>query len=154
MSDTILYTWFGKKWKLLKQFWGWKMLNILNMLLFLNIWAFKYAYKLLCLWKKECIPATHVLLDCYAVALIWAMMSFTTSKSRPMVIDNCKVIYIFSFSFQGEISPSIYASSVRFLGTTIDFTVSNKRYVAILVTEVFSGLNLIGKSSLFAFTNL
>ena len=97
---------------------------------------------------------THVLLDCYAVALIWAMMSFTTSKSRPMVIDNCKVIYIFSFSFQGEISPSIYASSVRFLGTTIDFTVSNKRYVAILVTKVFSSLNLIGKSSPLAFTNL
>ena len=63
-----------------------------------------------------------------------------------MVINNCKVIYISSFSFQGEITSSTYASSVRFLGTTIDFTVSDKRYVAILVTEVFSGLNVIGMS--------
>ena len=25
LCDTILYTWFGKKWKWLKKFWGWKM---------------------------------------------------------------------------------------------------------------------------------
>ena len=25
MCDTILYTWFGKKWKRLKKFWGWKI---------------------------------------------------------------------------------------------------------------------------------
>ena len=25
LCDTILYTWFGKKWKRLKKFWGWKI---------------------------------------------------------------------------------------------------------------------------------
>ena len=87
------------------------------------------------------IPATYILLDCCAVALIWARMS------RSMVIDNGKVIDISSFSFKGEIIPSIHANPVRFLGRTIDFTVSDKHSVEKFVTEVLSGLKLIDKSS-------
>ena len=82
------------------------------------------------------IPATQVFLDCCAVALIWARMSFRTSKSRAMVIDKGKVIDISPSYFKGEIIPSIHANPVAFLGTTIDFTV-----------EVLSGLKLIDKSS-------
>ena len=68
------------------------------------------------------IPASQVLLDHCAVALIWARMSFRASKSRSMVIDKGKVIDISPFSFKGEIIPSIHANPVRFLGRTIDFT--------------------------------
>ena len=93
------------------------------------------------------IPATQVLLDHCAVALIWARMSFRASKSRSMVIDKGKVIDISPFSFKGEIIPSIHANPVRFLGRTIDFTVSDKHSVEKSVTEVLSGLKLIGKSS-------
>ena len=71
------------------------------------------------------MPATQALLDCCAIALIWTRMSFRASKSRPMVIDNGKVIDISPFSFKGEIIPSIHAKPVRFLGRTIDFTVSD-----------------------------
>ena len=69
------------------------------------------------------IPATQVPLDCCALALNWARMSFRGSKSRSMVIDKGKVIDISSFSFKGEIIPSIHTNPVRFLGRTIDFAV-------------------------------
>ena len=93
------------------------------------------------------IPATQVLLDRCAVALIWARMSFRASNSRYMVIDKGKVIDISPFSFKGEIIPSIHANPVRFLGRTIDFTVSDKHSVEKFVTEVLSDLKLIDKSS-------
>ena len=89
------------------------------------------------------IPATQVLLDRCVVVLIWARMSFRASK----VIDKGKVIDISPFSFKGEIIPSIHANPVRFLGRTIDFTVSNNHSVAKFVTEVLSCLKLIDKSS-------
>ena len=60
------------------------------------------------------IPATQVLLDRCAVALIWARMSFRASQSRSMVIDKGKVIDISPFSFKGEIIPSIHANLVKF----------------------------------------
>ena len=40
------------------------------------------------------ILATQVLLDCCAVALMWARMSFRASKSRAMVIDKGKVLFL------------------------------------------------------------
>ena len=86
------------------------------------------------------IPATYILLDCCAVALIWARMS------RSMVIDNGKVIDISSFSFKGEIIPSIHANPVRFLGRNIDFTVTDKHSVEKFVSKVLSGLKLIDRS--------
>ena len=94
------------------------------------------------------IPATQALLDRCAVALIWARMSFRDSKSRSMVIDKGKVINISPFSFKGEeVIPSIHANPVRFLGRTIDFTVSDKHSLEKFVTEVLSGIKLIDKSS-------
>ena len=51
------------------------------------------------------------------------------------------------FILNVEIIPSIYANPVRFLGRTIDFTVSHKHSVDKFVTEVWSGLKLIDKSS-------
>ena len=93
------------------------------------------------------ISSTQVLLDCCAIALNWARMTFRASKSRSMVIDKGKVIDISPFSFKGEIIPSIHTNPVRFLGRTIDFTVSDKHSVEKFVTEVWSGLKLIGKSS-------
>ena len=63
------------------------------------------------------------------------------------MIDKGKVIDISPFSFKGEIIPSIHTNPVRFLGRTIDFTVSDKHSVEKFVTEVLSGLKLIDKSS-------
>ena len=74
-------------------------------------------------------------------------MSFRAAKSRSVVIDKGKVIDISPFSFKGEIIPSIHANPVRFLGRTIDLTVSDKHSVEIFVTEVLSGLKLIDKPS-------
>ena len=93
------------------------------------------------------IKATQVLLDRCAVALIWVRMSFRASKFWSMVIGKGKVIDISPFSFKGEIIPSIHANPVRFLGRTIDFTVSDKHSVDKFVTENLSGLTLIDKSS-------
>ena len=91
------------------------------------------------------IPSTQVLLDCCGIALIWARMSFRASRS--MVIDEGKVIDISPFSFKGENISSIYANPVRFLGRTIDFTVSEKHSVEKFVSEVLLGLKLLDKSS-------
>ena len=82
------------------------------------------------------ISATQLLLDRCAVGLVWARMSFRASKSRSMAIDKCKVIDISPFSFKGEIIPSIHANPVRFLGKTIDFTVSDKHSVEKFVTKI------------------
>ena len=92
------------------------------------------------------IPPTKVLLDHCAIALIWARMSFRASKSRSVVIHKGKVIDISPFSFKVKIIPSIHATPIRFLGRTIDFTVSDKHSVGEFVTEVLSGLKLINKS--------
>ena len=51
------------------------------------------------------------------------------------------------FPFKGEIIPSIHTNPVTFFVRTIDFTVSNKHSVEKFVTDVFSGLKLIEKSS-------
>ena len=80
------------------------------------------------------IPATQVLNRC-AFALIWGKVSFTASKSRFMVIANGKVIDISPFSFKGEIIPSVHTNPVRFLGRTIDFTVSEKNSVEKLIQK-------------------
>ena len=64
-----------------------------------------------------------------------------------MVIDKGKVTDISPFSFKGESIPSIHANPVKFLGRTIDFTVSDKHFVEKFVTEILSGLKLIDKSS-------
>ena len=93
------------------------------------------------------IPATQVLERCAVAFTNCAGMSFRASKSRSMVIDKGKVIDISPFSFKGEIIPSIHTNPVRFLGRTIDFTVSDKHSVEKFVTEVLSGLKLISKPS-------
>ena len=93
------------------------------------------------------IAATQVLLDRCAVALIWTRKSLRASKSRSMVIDKGQVIDISPFSSKGKIIPSIHAAPGRFLGRTMDFTVSDKHSVEKFVTEVLSGLKLIDKSS-------
>ena len=49
-------------------------------------------------------------------------------------------------SFKGENIPSIHANPLRFLGRTIDFTVSDKHSVEKFVTEILSGLKLIDTS--------
>ena len=64
-----------------------------------------------------------------------------------MVIDKGKVTDVSPFSFKGEIIPSNHANPVRFLGRTIDLSVSDKHSVGKFVTEVLSGLKLIDKSS-------
>ena len=64
-----------------------------------------------------------------------------------MVIDKIKVTDVSPISFKGEIIPSIHVNPVRFLGRTIDFTVSDKHSVGKFVTDVLSGLKLIDKSS-------
>ena len=69
------------------------------------------------------IPTTQVLLDCCAIALNWARMTFRGPKSNSMVIDKGKFIDISPFSFKGGFIPSIHTNPVRFLGRTIDFTV-------------------------------
>ena len=88
--------------------------------------------------KSPSIPATQVLLNCCAVALICARMSFRVYKYKPVVIYNGKVIHISPFSYKGDIIPSIHANAIRFFGRTIDFNI---------VTEAFSGLKLKGKCS-------
>ena len=93
------------------------------------------------------IPATQIFLDRCAVALIWARKSLRASKSRSMVIDKGQVIDISPFSSKGKIIPSVHAAPGRFLGRTMDFTVSDKHSVEKFVTEVLSSLKLIDKSS-------
>ena len=44
MCDTILYTWFGKKWNWLKKFWGWKICLVYAY--FFKTSELKYTYKL------------------------------------------------------------------------------------------------------------
>ena len=58
-----------------------------------------------------------------------------------------KSLIFYPFSFKGGIIPSIHVNSVRYLGKTINFTMSDKYSVEKFVTEVLSRLKLIDKSS-------
>ena len=68
LCDTILYTWFGKKWKRLKKFWGWKICLV-----------YAYFFKHLSLSmltsfmliKKECIGPE------LTITLTWKKWNFT-----------------------------------------------------------------------------
>ena len=74
-----------------------------------------------------------------------------TDKHGYLEVKKCyllvKVIRISSIFFKGEIIPSIHANPTRFLGRTIDFTVSDKHFIEKFVTEVSTGLQFIDKSS-------
>ena len=74
-------------------------------------------------------------------------MSFRAFKSKSMAMGNGKVIDMSPFPFKGEIIPSIHANSVRFLGRTIYFTVSDKHSIEKFVTEVLLGLKVISRTS-------
>ena len=51
LCDTILYTWFGKKWKRLKKFWGWKICLICAYFFKHLSWNMLVSFILI---KKEC----------------------------------------------------------------------------------------------------
>ena len=63
LCDTILYTWFGKKWKRLKKFWGWKIwlvyayffkhLSLSMLIRFMLIKKWVYSV-MTCLCKLSC----------------------------------------------------------------------------------------------------
>ena len=92
------------------------------------------------------IVSTQTLLDRCTVALQWARMSFRASKSRSLVINNGKVVNISPFSFQGALIPSIHNNPVRFLGRTIDCSISDKSAVESFLSMALSGLQLLDKS--------
>ena len=51
LCDTILYTWFGKKWKRLKKFWGWKICLVYAY--FFKHLSLSMLYKLYAYKKKQ-----------------------------------------------------------------------------------------------------
>ena len=93
------------------------------------------------------IPSTQILLDRCTAALQWARMSFRASKSRSIVISEGKVVNVSPFSCYSEIIPSIHSNPVKFLGRSIDFSLTDKDAVENFVSAVLTGLDLIDKSS-------
>ena len=90
---------------------------------------------------------SQILLDRCTAALQWARMSFRASKSRSIVISEGKVVNVSPFSFDSEIIPSIHSNPVKFLGRSIDFSLTDKDAVENFVSAVLTGLDLIDKSS-------
>ena len=97
--------------------------------------------------QSSSIENTEVLLNRCLAALSWARMSFRASKSRSIVITNGKVLNISPYSSNNEIIPSIHSNPVKFLGRTIDVSISDNEAIVSFKEKVSRGLDLIDKST-------
>ena len=61
-------------------------------------------------------------------------------------IRNGKVLDVSPFSFDNEVIPSIHSNPVKFLGRSIDVTITDREAVNAFKDQVFHGLDLIDKS--------
>ncbi|XP_057316863.1 uncharacterized protein LOC130657891 [Hydractinia symbiolongicarpus] len=93
------------------------------------------------------VPQTQNLLDRCLTALHWAGMGFRPSKSRSIVIANGKVLDQSPFCVLQEPIPSIHAKPVKFLGRTINSTLSDSAVVQQVIVNAVEQVKLIDKSS-------
>ena len=99
------------------------------------------------------VASTQALLDRCTSALSWARMAFRATKSRSIVISVGKVQNITPFSVPSpdgtstDIIPSIHSNPVRFLGRTINVSLSDKDAIEDFTERLLHGLSLIDKSS-------
>ena len=99
--------------------------------------------------------AQNILSRC-ATALEWAGMTFLTHKSHSIVICKGKSLNCTPFTVRKPSDPtdfssyitSIHSAPVRFLGRTIDGSISDRKCVDELEEKLHDGLSLIDKSSL------
>ncbi|XP_057310055.1 uncharacterized protein LOC130648052 [Hydractinia symbiolongicarpus] len=93
------------------------------------------------------VPQTQNLLDRCVTALHWAGIGFRPSKSRRIVIANGKVLDQSPFCVLQEPIPSIHANPVKFLGRTINSTLSDSAVVQQVIVNAVEQVKLIDKSS-------
>ncbi|XP_057310248.1 uncharacterized protein LOC130648228 [Hydractinia symbiolongicarpus] len=93
------------------------------------------------------LPQTQNLLDRCVTALHWAGMGFRPSKSRNIVIANGNVLDQSPFCVLQEPIPSIYANPVKFLGRTINSTLSDSAVVQQVIVNAVEQVKLIDNSS-------
>ncbi|XP_057310008.1 uncharacterized protein LOC130648007 [Hydractinia symbiolongicarpus] len=93
------------------------------------------------------VPQTQNLLDRCVTALHWAGMGFRPSKSRSIVIANGKVLDESPFCVLQKPIPSIHANPVKFLGRTINSTLSDLAVVQQVIVNAVEQVKLIDKSS-------
>ncbi|XP_057296162.1 uncharacterized protein LOC130625104 [Hydractinia symbiolongicarpus] len=93
------------------------------------------------------VPQTQNLLDRCVTALHWAGMGFRPSKSRSIFIANGKVLDQSPFGVLQEPIPFIHANPVKFLGRTINSTLSDSTVVQQVIVNPVEQVKLIDKSS-------
>ena len=83
---------------------------------------------------------TQRMLDSCVTALNWSGMSFRAKKSRSMVILKGKVLDLSPFQAsiktEEEIIPSIHTNPVKFLGRTINVSLSDSEVIDKFITEI------------------
>ena len=95
------------------------------------------------------VPDATLLLTRCTTALEWAGMKFRSDKSRSIVLVKGWSMNTSPF-FIGEESnsiPSIQSMPIKFLGRTVDGSLSDRKSVKELEDKLLSGLKLIHKSS-------
>ena len=97
------------------------------------------------------VPESQVLLDRVVIALRWARMYPRGSKSRSLVMEGGRVANFSPFSMLSEdltqeVIPSIHKRPVRFLGRTIDSSLSDVNRQDFIKTKVDSALTTLDKS--------
>ena len=90
--------------------------------------------------------SSQELLDRTVCALSWARMLFRAPKSRSIVISSGKILHVSPFSVNGQMIPSIHEKPVKFLGRSIDFTLSDSAAVDSLIQQCHQALIAIDKS--------
>ncbi|XP_057308780.1 uncharacterized protein LOC130647074 [Hydractinia symbiolongicarpus] len=92
------------------------------------------------------IPSTKSLLKGCTTALDWVGMSFRPSKSRSIVIDKGKVVQSSPFTVGSEKIPSIHSNPIRFLGRTINSSLSDSAAIQEFLNDAEDKLITIDRS--------
>ena len=101
------------------------------------------------------VAGAQDLLACCTTALTWAGMDFRAEKSRSFVVVKGKSMNSTPFCVSkpsdptdfSSFIPSIHSMPVRFLGRTIDGSISDRKAIDELDKKLSEGLSIIDKSS-------
>jgi len=95
------------------------------------------------------ILKSQELLNRCVTALTWANMSFCTAKSRSLVIKKGSVSRESSFTIQAEdqlhseVIPSIHLNPIKFLGRSIDSSLSDTIAIEKFIAQIIDSLKAI-----------
>ena len=151
LCDAILYTWFEKKWKRLKKFWGWKICLVyayffkhLSLSMLVSFMLIKKEYILECLFKIE-NSETYSLIKKETLPNVFYYELYKVLIDIDICLENIgrAISYMFIYIMSYQISYFPIKNLSSYLYTLFCFSFQQKHFslmwiIHILVCLLFS----------------